>query len=191
MWRSPIYTPSMKQTILQHQKDTLVDLFSTPNADIRLCTFKSDDIKNINWADSRLRLVSDRYLIIRESNNQRAGYHYHAIARFVREPKKIWYRKGIHTDIRKIDKYELQVGDTPPERMDFSRKELTTTLCPEEITEEIMEKQKEENDLKKLVRNRRRYQHVSRVISYITKELQVQQQYVTYILFHSKRQQKM
>lgn len=57
----------------------------------------------IDYARKKLRRISDSFVLVREPNVQKEGYHFHAlISLTVPEIPKNWYQKGVHFNVQKV-----------------------------------------------------------------------------------------
>lgn len=116
------------------------------------------------WSD-HLRKVSATFIITRESNKTRPGYHFHAVATMKKKPPKSWFKKNFHFHLTKIgsrrDKKQIPIIPEPPLEVPM----------PTDLDEvlELLPKIEEFEERQKIQLNRRRKQ-ISAVLDYCLKE---------------------
>lgn len=158
------------------------------NGDIRFLTLKgppdNKKLQNINNIDKMCKKVAKTYIIVREANKKTSGYHFHAILKLHTVPKKNWFIKGVHMNLQHIGAYcsNYPYALSQLESLDYLH------FVPEAKPE--VYDAKEANLLNKRTdTSQRLYDHVHRVLKYMSKELEFPAQYTDYIIsIHGKNQ---
>lgn len=137
----------------------------------------------IGFVGDQLRKISDQYFIVRESNKQFEGYHFHAIFS-KRDDKPIhkgWYKKGVSFKMEPIGDH----NPTPPKIPDEIDREMELHITESmDITERIMRSEIKRLNLKEsaTIRKHKKTGHIDRVVTYMTKEGGPWLMYDNYIL---------
>lgn len=134
--------------------------------------------QKIGKISDHIRRVSDTYLIIRETNKQKDGFHFHAVVSTRKDIKPNWYRKGVHIHVQPIGdkKKRCPVIPESSEEDAFQRYGTIDVLDGDDrIIDDFFINQR----LKEQAHHRLnvKYTHLSRVMHYMFKEDQVFKQY--------------
>lgn len=165
-------------------KSYLFDVFST-SSDLRMLTVKSPKYQTIEKMRKMCLKVSNTFFIVREKNKKSDGYHFHALLKMASEPKKSWYKKGVHINLLKVGRNNGP--PLPPPVFPESKSTLDKELYDGEINQKEHDEALIDVMLAKSMRNLRMLNHVRRVVNYVTKELTNPQQYVNYHLIIRKK----
>jgi hypothetical protein len=137
--------------------------------------------------------VSNTYLIVRESNKENDFYHTHVIAILTKTNlPKSWFRKGIHIKVQElssISKKAMPINRCIPIR--FSEEDLQDAgddpLQVSLIELELLEQKVRDSKIK-CRKDIKRLPHVQRILEYMSKDIEVLDQYVNYIYVKSNKQ---
>lgn len=168
-------------------------VFTKKTGDYRFLTLRGAKPKEqkINYANSICKTISKTYLIVREKNHQNDGYHFHAILDCHKEPSKRFFKKGVHMHLKKIGRPDTLEGfvlplpdpfPTPKDRYDYGHD--PTTMEDKEIHQIDCLIQKRRKEL-------RQNKHVERVLTYMSKDLDMPIQYHDYIYVHNGKNVKL
>lgn len=158
---------------------------------LHLVTFRANNQDNprhqlIGYFHDRLRKVSDQFFICRENNNDQKhpGYHFHALVSLQRDIKPNWFRKGIHCDVRPVNKSNKTV--TIPESQDEADvmkygKDHKDLSPDQKIVIDI--KRKHRQRAAREISQHKKGNAVARILSYITKDNPVGK-YIEWIYHH-------
>ncbi len=146
---------------------------------------KTERQQKIGYVNDMLRKISSHYYIVRESNIQSQGYHFHAIFSLDRDIKPTWYRKGVHIQV-------VPLGDVKKRDPDFPTSLDEVLHIAEEERERVKDMTSDDlivDDVsRKVVIARQSHRakmkkvgHVTRVIVYMNKEGDKTLQYTDYI----------
>lgn len=150
--------------------------------DIRFLTLRGHKSKEqrIGYVNDLLRKISSTYLIVREKNHSNDGFHFHAIVKVHTVPKKAWYRKGVHMNLKRV-------GYLIPKPNTFTARHMHDNLAGLEIDDakRVLVAMSESN-LDDYVQRATdvyvvRDSDISRVLCYMEKEMEMPCQYVDYI----------
>lgn len=169
--------------------DNLLSLFAAQNADYRMLTFRSDDPRHqrVGFINNLCRKIANTFFIVREADHKKAGWHFHAMLKVVKEPTYTWFIKGVHMHLTKIGKADSNIGRLPPP-INPTREEIATMLHwePEKYAE--VELSVLQAAFSKTVKQRRMDDNKSKVCQYLLKEVSGNPvQYVDYILCDNKK----
>lgn len=151
------------------------------NGDIRFLTLKGPPDKkkyqSINTVDKLCRKVAKTFIIVREANKKTSGYHFHAILKLRTIPKKNWFIKGVHMNLQRVGTYCSNYS--------YALNQLESLehlyLVPEDRP--VAMETKNSNLLnKRSDTSYRLHEHVSRVLNYMSKDLELPIQYTDYII---------
>lgn len=83
-----------------------------------LLTVKSDlkSYQKLDKIRKMLDKISKTYVIVREKNKIKNGFHFHALFKSKTSPKRNWFRKGIHINICELGKGR-NMTQIPPRTM--------------------------------------------------------------------------
>uniref|UniRef100_UPI004047D0B4 hypothetical protein n=1 Tax=Polynucleobacter sp. TaxID=2029855 RepID=UPI004047D0B4 len=126
--------------------------------------------------------VAKTYIIVREANKKTTGYHFHAILKLHTIPKKNWFIKGVHMNLQRVGSY---CGNYP---YGLSQLETLEYLHAYPMaTPEVFEEKQDNLINKRADTSQRLYDHVGRVLKYMSKDLEFPAQYTDYIIsIHGK-----
>lgn len=114
--------------------------------------------------------LSKSYFIVRESNKQNDGYHFHALVRLDKYPPKNWFKKGCHIKLQRLGSFEGERTEPEPQ---------PDPVVPEDRPIERAEHyQLIEDHLKK----QDDAVHAAKTTSYMVKELAEPKQFENYVL---------
>lgn len=164
--------------------------------DLRFLTLKGDKYQKIGKVSDLIRKISKTYYVVREANKKSTGYHFHALIAVDKEPRKAWYKKGVHMHLAKVGKVEHKVVTGVPSQVRLSAPEMTQKEYKEWSAHEPENSEKHQIDrlinkqvvtVKKLLNLS---QHLQRVIQYMEKEQEFPAQYADYMLCVGSKQIK-
>lgn len=136
--------------------------------------------QNVKFWSDKIRKISKNFLIVREKNKKSEGFHFHAIILFDVQPKPAFFIKGVHMNLRRIGQYVEQ------RRPVFSRREIAEHPDESDVKQALQENDErlELNMLNRLTSN---IQDITRVLKYMSKDLELPIQYHDYVLILSNK----
>lgn len=159
--------------------------------DVRFLTLRGEGrFQKIGAINDLCRMISDTYFITREANKATDGFHFHAVLQVKEEPKKSWYKKGVHMHLLHVGKSnEIHTPDNPrpvpPGKYNLTKKELGTDYP--KITESEHEEKMVDIDVQYFLAARRKERKMNRkekdlesVVDYICKD-RPEKMYLDYI----------
>lgn len=147
-----------------------------------------DEKKGINFVDKLVNKVSKTYIIVRERNKTQEGFHFHAIMKMSSLPKKNWFIKKVHMNIKPIGNH---VPTVPSLFTDSDINDAQATDGGEEWVEHMIENQADRRFQRVLLKpTSQNDTHVRRVLCYMSKDLDMPIQYVDYIYCRRGKRQK-
>lgn len=160
--------------------------------DIRFLTLRGHKAKEqkIGYVNDLLRKISRTYLIVRERNRQKDGYHFHAIVKVVKVPKKTWYRKGVHMNLKRV-------GYLVPKPNTFSKQQMQDNVAglSFEDSKRVLTEMSKCNVDDYIQRQEQVYVvrdvDIDRVLHYMAKEMEMPCQYTDYIWSKQGKQCKL
>lgn len=133
--------------------------------DLKLDKFLPDKlffltIKNPKWqrmdkVRKHVAKVSKVFIIVREPNVIADGHHYHILFRSKQTPRKNWFRKGVHMNLREYGKFgsltrnELKRSSAPTAEIHFSRA-LINSIPDPELAATLMSEYKQNRILREI-----------------------------------------
>lgn len=136
------------------------------------------DIHNkIDFTIKKCKKISKTFVIVREPNKTTPGYHFHALIKATEEPPKRWYSKGVHMNMKRVGKSSINIGMNlnPPIQLytdkHFAEGHFTSEKYTEVVEQKLMEV---------FHANHIRLNHVDRLLTYMSKTLDLPMQYTDY-----------
>lgn len=166
-------------------------MFVGASSDLRFLTLKGEEPKYQTLATvQRLcAIIANSYIIVREANKTKDGYHFHALLKVTKEPPKSWFKKGVHMNLKKVGRPQTMEGFVPPVPLPTNR-EVHEAQRDEVITPEHLEELYFQKAYIKSKREQIKRKNVERILIYMSKELDMPIQYKDYQLVISKKNYK-
>lgn len=166
----------------------LLDVFITKK-DLRFLTVKGGKFQTVQTVARLVKKISDTYLIVRERNKKSEGYHFHALLDCKVEPRKSWFKKGVHMNLQKVGdkgiiKSHLYAMPLPPlnsKDIDGMAQEDPVGAAKYVVDTAI------NNGLVKLKKRKKKNAHLGRVLQYMKKEQELPIQYIDYMYVVSRK----
>lgn len=139
------------------------------------------------------RKISSTFLLVRENNKISDGFHYHGLLKLKEQklPAKRWFRKGVHMHISEICPPKNKNPPIYDTKLDIEEYKNQILLTSKTELEKILNLSKLKNKIKlaKLKQNNiiiskktKKLNEITKILTYMTKELQIPMQYTNYYL---------
>jgi len=152
------------------------------NGDIRFLTLRGHKPREqkLDFAIKMIKKVSATFVLVRERNHRKEGYHFHALLKMKSLPKKAWFKKGLHVNLqvvggRKLPSYPLTF--TGHEQMSLPIDAKTTAKMNDYVSVELTARV-----VLKHADTVCRNPHVIRCLHYMSKDLDMPIQYYDYVV---------
>ncbi len=123
--------------------------------------------------------LSKTLIVVRERNKKTEGFHYHALVKNAVYPKKTWFKKGVHMNVKRVGIAETKIVYPPV--VQISNKEWEKAVDHGLATKEEYEDHLIGIRLDKAVKLIKKMSHTMRVLHYMSKEMEMPAQYTDYM----------
>lgn len=167
--------------------NTLVPVFTSGRSRHFFTVKGEGKYQKIDTIDRLCRKISRTYVVVREANKKSVGYHFHALLKDCKKPPKNFFKKGVHMNLQKVG------GDVVIRLVGGVRvvAKPDTAHLLEMTVDKAIEHVALQKVLDKGTRDRKVVLHVSRVLHYMSKDLELPAQYTDYIYKHSGKSVKL
>lgn len=105
-------------------------------------TVKDTKWQKMDKVRKHILKISKWFVIVREENKATSGYHFHALFRSKDAPKRNWFRRGVHMNLRQYGKFGSMTQSPgpvqrPPIDISFSQNEIIG-IADEKIQHDLM-----------------------------------------------------
>lgn len=161
--------------------------FFSKKSKLYFITFKSHLVKwqKIGTISDHMRKVSDNFLVVRESNKQKEGYHFHVLASLKKDFYANWYRKDVHIHVSGYKRTDISMFISHSQDDDEIAK---YGMNPDEVRnatqEELLDAEamvKASKAYAKVINHNNLYKRVLRTLTYMSKELDPIVMYENYL----------
>lgn len=175
------------QPKVENQFGAFVSKFASKDG-IYFLTFRGNKPvhERIEFVRKHCNKVSKNYIAVREKNKKTEGYHFHVLLHLSEMPNKAWFMKGCHFNLQKLGGKTVIPGVKPLPYRDphYESKQDLFQKCQdlEESYDEAILDQCMAKLVDRMLTLDKRAIHVSRVLTYMSKELEFPRQYHDYIV---------